>query len=335
MRIETRLTGNRQILGEKVPLKQPYVLLVDPSNLCNLVCRFCPSGNRELIRQTKRKQKVLDFDIFCKIINDTWEFEEPIKVLRLYKEGEPLLNPKFADMVDYAKQKGNISRIDTTTNGLLFNKELNRKIIRAGIDQINISVNGVSTEQIEHYCRVKVDFEQFVEEIQDLYENRGKCEIFIKAIKENLTDEEQAKFFEVFGNISDKIYLERISPAWPDFCFDGIEMNFETGHYGQPIEDRKVCPYLFYVMVINSDGTVSTCVGDWRHKQLLGDVCKESVKDIWHGDIMRDYWSNHLTFNKDIYYMCERCEVVRYGSLDNLDNYADAALKRLQIKQYS
>ncbi len=330
----TRLTGERNTLGHMSPLRTPYVLLVDPSNICNLSCRFCPTGNRELIRKIHREQVVMDWEFYKKLIHDTKEFPDPIKVLRLYKEGEPLVNPRFADMVRYAKEKGNILRIDTTTNGLLFEKRLNRDIISAGIDQINISVNGVNSNQIKNYCGVEIDFEKYVENIRDLYENRGQCEIYIKAIKENLTGEEQKRFYEIFEGISDRIFLERISPAWPDFQFIDMEMNFETGNYGQAIEDRMVCPYLFYIMVVNSNGTVSTCVGDWQHKQILGDIKIQSLKDVWYGEIMQKYWRDHLEGKKDNYYMCRNCEVIRYGCFDNLDQHADEILTRLKGHQY-
>lgn len=334
-KIRTRLTGERHVLGEQAPLKQPYVLLVDPSNLCNLRCRFCPTGDRDLILRTRRNQTVMDWGVYCKIIDETRAFDEPVKVLRLYKEGEPLLNPRFTDMVSYARECGNIRRIDTTTNGLLLEKNLNRKMIRAGISQVNISVNGVNARQIARYCGVEIDFKRYVEGIRDLYENREACDIYIKAIKENLTEEEQAEFFEIFEGISNRIFLERISPAWPDFQFQDMDMTFETGNYGQPVEDRKVCPYLFYIMVINSDGSVSTCVGDWQHRQIIGHVCDGTIQELWRGKTQQGYWENHLRMNKDTYYMCRNCEVIRYGSFDNLDIWAQEIWQRLQEKSYS
>lgn len=331
---KTRLADSRNALGQKAPLIQPYVLLIDPSNLCNLRCRFCPSGNLELIKETKRAQTTIDFNLYQKIIDDTAEFDTPIKVLRLYKEGEPLVNPQFADMVQYAKQSGNILRIDTTTNGLLLEPNLNRRIVAAGLDQINISVNGINAEQIHRYCRVKIDFNRYVENIRDLYENRKGCEIYIKSIKENLSEEEQEKFYEIFGDISDRIFLERISPAWPGFKFEDMEMKFETGNYGQAVENRMACPYLFYIMVINSDGQATTCVGDWKHRQILGDTKKQSLKEIWHGENMKNYWRNHLIGKKQVYEMCRCCEVIQYGCFDNIDRNAEDILQRLEKGQY-
>ena len=330
-----RISQTKRVnLGNFVPLEQPYVLLIDPSNLCNLQCKFCPSGNQSLIESTGRIQTVMNFDLYKKIIDDTSEFFKNIKVLRLYKEGEPLINPNFDKMISYAKNNKNIDRIDTTTNGILLNPDLNRRIIKAGIDQINISVNGVNSEQIYKFTNKHIDFSKYIDNIRDLYEHKENCEIYIKAIKDNLTASEQEIFYDKFGDISDRIYLERLSPAWPNFEFDSMKKEFDTGNYGQKIENRSVCPYIFYIMVINSDGTVSTCVGDWKHAQILGDVNENSLKEIWFGPEMKKCWKSHLKFEKGSYEMCKNCQVIEYGAFDNIDIFASSILQRVENNEF-
>ena len=173
MNVQNRLRpGTRNDLSDALPLAQPYVLLVDPSSLCNLRCKWCPSGHEHIIAETKRAQQIMPFELFETLVRQAAAFGAPFRVLRLYKEGEPLVNPRFEDMVRLAKQSGCFSRIDTTTNGLLLNPERNRRIIQAGIDQINLSVNGVSAEQMYRHTGRRVDFQDYVRNIQDLCEDR-------------------------------------------------------------------------------------------------------------------------------------------------------------------
>ena len=83
MNIQTRLDSNkRNNLGEVLPLEQPYVLLVDPSSLCNLRCKWCPSGYDKLISETGRAQQIMHLDLFRRIISQAGEFSKPFKVLR-------------------------------------------------------------------------------------------------------------------------------------------------------------------------------------------------------------------------------------------------------------
>lgn len=331
MNVQTRLSSEaRSNLGDALPLKQPYVLLVDPSSLCNLRCKWCPSGYDSLIAETKRTQQVMPFALFEELIRQAAEYGSPFRVLRLYKEGEPLVNPQFEDMVKLAKESGCFSRIDTTTNGLLLNPERNRKIIQAGIDQINISVNGVSEEQIYRNTNRHIDFEAYVRNIQDLYEHRGDCTIYIKSIKDVLTEKEQETFFQLFGDMADRVYLERLSPAWPDFDITQSGYLYEDiGNYEQPLENRKVCPYLFYIMVVNADGTVSTCVGDWKHHQIVGDIRKNSLKDIWLGERQRYYQLSHLQGNRCNLKLCQSCQVIIYGCYDNIDHVAEQIAEKM------
>jgi MoaA/NifB/PqqE/SkfB family radical SAM enzyme len=323
-------TDNHVELGKVVPLATPFVLLIDPCNLCNFKCKFCPTGNQQLIKNSGRGRGILDFDLFKKIIDELNEFDEPIKTLRLYKEGEPLLHPRFADMVKYAKDSKLVQRIDTTTNVDFLNPILNRKIINAGLNQINISVNGISAEQIYYYTRTKINFTKYVENIKDLYENRGNCEIAIKSIKENLTEAEQKTFFDIFGNIADRIFLEHLSPAWPQFKFhQDIPSEFVCGNYGQEIIYRKICPYIFYIMVINANAKASTCVGDWPNRLLVGDLRTQSIKDVWQGNILNNYRIMHLKGERANCKFCKDCLVVSHGTLDNLDPYARDVLERI------
>jgi MoaA/NifB/PqqE/SkfB family radical SAM enzyme len=313
-----------------IPLLTPFVLIVDPASSCNLRCRYCPTGDTKLIRATKRHSGTMSFKIFKKLIDDLMDFPDPVKTLRLYKEGEPLLNSNFAHMVSYAKNSHRVIRIDTTTNGLLLNPKLNLQIIEAGLDRINISVNGINEDQYLHFTKSRVNFDQFVGNVRHLFENRGDCEVYIKGIKECLSPDDQSKFFDIFGNISDLIFLENLSPAWPDFTFNGVEMKFETGNYGQEIHEREVCPNIFYTMVVNSDGSVSLCVGDWPHKLLVGSVINNSLKEIWLGSEINAHRISHLDKKRKDNQFCAVCQVMSHGTLENIDHAADHLLKVLK-----
>ena len=172
---------NRTKLETVIPLSVPFIINVDPSDMCNFQCKFCPTGGRNLMKNTAgRNHGPMDFELYKKIVDDICEFERPIKVLRLYKDGEPLANPRFAQMVSYAKEKKCAERIDTTTNASLLNPKKNIEIIKAGLNRINISIEGVNAKQYIEFLNYKVDFEKLVETVRHLYEHREQCEIIVK-----------------------------------------------------------------------------------------------------------------------------------------------------------
>lgn len=323
---------NRTKLETVIPLRIPFIIFVDPTDSCNFRCKFCPSGDRALMEDVGRPFKTMDFELYKKIINDICEFEKPIKVLRLYKDGEPLLNPRFADMIKYAREKKCSERIDTTTNASLLNPKKNLEIIEAGLTRINISIVGVDEKKYLEFSNYKIDFDRLVENIRHLYENRKGCEIIIKINGDIISDDDKQKFFEIFGDIADGVYIEHIMSCWPEFELKGVEVNQEFGIYGQPIKEVQVCPYVFYSFSINSDGSASACFLDWSIKLIVGDVKRESVKDIWNGEKLLSLQKMFLMKKRKEHPICRDCGQMSHGMPDDIDCYAEMLLDRFEKK---
>lgn len=326
-----RYYTERTHLETVIPLQTPFILYLDPSSVCNLQCEFCPCGGAHSHLWTEEKRKsigLMDYPLYKKIIDDCGEFPDKIKVLRLYKEGEPLLNPHFAEMVEYAKKSGYFHKIDTTTNGTLLNPELNRKIVAAGLDRINISVEGMDSEAYRRICKKDIDFDQFVENIRDLYEHRGNLHIFIKTLTaetdEDIIQKQRERFYSIFGDICDEIAFEHIAPCWPGF--DKEFYSGETGVYGNKIQEIQVCPRIFYILTINSDGAATQCIVDWNRRMVFGDARTQSVVELWKSmDVCR---IEHLKGNRRCMVGCDECLEIEVAALDNIDAYKEELLKR-------
>lgn len=321
---------NRTRLEEVIPLSTPMIVFVDPASTCNFKCRFCPTGDRQLIKETGRWQGLMDFTIYKKIIDDLKEFDRPLKVLRLYKEGEPLLNNRFADMVRYAKESGVVEYIDTTTNGYLLEPKKIKPILDAGLDRINISVDGLSDQQFLEFTGVKVDFEKFADNIRNLYEIKGDCEICIKITGDFMSADEKEFFFDTFGDFADRIFIENVAPCWPEYDVqDRLDVAITKGIYDQPIGNVNTCPYMFYSISVNSDGSVSLCFLDWAHRLIIGDVRKKSLKEIWDGEALFQYQIDHLFGKRKENPVCGQCGQLTHCLPDNIDQYAEAIAGRL------
>lgn len=324
---------NRPILQDLIPLKTPTVINVDPSDKCPLLCKFCPTGDHALMRSTPgRNHGPMRFDLFTKIVDDICRFPEPIKVLRLYKDGEPLANARFADMVRYAKQSGCCEVIDTTINGVLLSPKKNLEILEAGIDWINISIYGMNADQYDQFSGRKIDFDELVANIRHLYENRGDCKILVKINGDVVPGEDRQRFYDTFGDIADFVFVEHIMSCWPEFGFEdrGIEVNRDVGIYGQPIQEVLTCPYVFYSFSINSDGSASTCFLDWGRKLIIGDANTESVVDIWNGATLREHQLMMLRGERKGHPICGNCGQMTHGMPDNIDAHAEMLLGRMK-----
>ena len=321
----------RTPLQEVIPLSAPFVVFVDPASACNFLCPFCPTGHRDIIDETGRFQGVMKLPLFKKIIDDLSEFEKPIKVLRMYKDGEPFLNKNLAEMIAYAKHSGAIEYIDTTTNGSLMTPERLGPILEAGLDKINISVDGMNREQYKKFTGFDFDFGQFVKNVRWLDAHKGSCEVVIKIPGDLITEAQRQEFLDTFGDYCDRIFIENFAPCWPEFdveAYTGIKIT--EGIYKQPVTPTDTCPYIFYSISVNADGLVSSCFLDWGRKLVIGDVRAEKLKDIWNSEKMNALRLQHLEGRRKENHVCSKCGQLTHCLPDNIDQYRNDLLPKFK-----
>ena len=241
------ISNNRERLEDKIPLNTPFLILIDPSDKCNFRCKFCPTSDLKLMQATDgRNYGNMDFDLYKKVIDDIAEFDNNIKMIYLYKDGEPLLNPFFSDMIKYAKASKCIDNISATSNASLLNKELSLSIVEAGLDKLQISIEGINAEQYFNISNVKIDFNKLVDNIKFLYDNKKQCEIYIKIVGNNLTEQEKTEFYNIFGDICDYIFIENATQIWNNFKIsDYINITNDKTLYGKEVKYKNVCRKFF------------------------------------------------------------------------------------------
>jgi MoaA/NifB/PqqE/SkfB family radical SAM enzyme len=325
---------NRTALETVIPLDTPFVVFVDPSDACNFKCRFCPTSDRNLMKSVGRPWKQMSFDLFKKIADDMTEFSGQVEVLRMYKDGEPLLNKRLADMIKYARDVGASKRIDTTTNAALLTKDKGKEIADAGLDRINISIYGVNSDHYRNFSDVKLEFEKVLGNVREFYEVRGNCEMLVKINGDTLSGDEKNQFLSLFGDYTDKIFIEHTMSCWPDFQLRGVDVNRERGIYDQEIQEVSICPYPFYSFSINSDGLASVCFLDWSRKMVVGDASLESLTEIWNGPQLKGYRKLFLDGNRKKHPLCGGCGQMTHGLPDNLDPYKEQLSQKLEATDY-
>ena len=87
----------------------------------------------------------------------------------------------------------------------------------------------MSSERYLRVAKAKIDWEEFVSNIKDLYEysrKTGDLVIYIKVVNNaselngktvfSMSEEEKNYFYKTFGNIADEVYIEKIVPQWAE-----------------------------------------------------------------------------------------------------------------------
>ncbi|MDH5358803.1 MAG: SPASM domain-containing protein [Gammaproteobacteria bacterium] len=328
----------RVALQDVIPLESPFLLYVDPSSACNFRCQFCPTGHKDLVKNSDYRRSAMNYGLFEKLVDNLSAFSQPLKVMRMNKIGEPLLNKKLVDMITLAKDSGRVEHIDLATNGALFSPDLLTRLVTAGLDRLNISLEGINSEQYQKHAKVDIDFPKFIDTIKWLYSNKGDCEVTIKVPGNYLTEDQKKQFFDTFGDYCDRIFVEEIAPIWPGFDVEqrtGLQVQSEQGQYKQSLQEKSVCTYIFYAMAINADGTVSACCPDWDQKLLIGDLREQSLTEIWTSDKMNALRLLHLENDRKANPVCRDCGHIKHAQVDNIDPYREQLLKKMNLERAS
>jgi radical SAM protein with 4Fe4S-binding SPASM domain len=276
----------------------------------------------------------MTLEIAKKCIDDLTLFPQKITMLSFWSQGEPLLNKEIPKIILYAKQKNIAKCIEITTNASLLTHELSDKLIDAGVDKIFISLYGISDDHYKKIAGQKIKFTDLVDNIKYLFDNRKSCKVHIKIFDEAFEKPDDEKwYYDTFSLFCDTISVEHIIAAFYDMNFEDVNLNYlQLGEnaFGKPIEHRKICPYPFYYMVINPDGNVIPCLGDWKEKMVLGNVKEKSLYEIWNGDVLFELQRRDLLNGWQN--LCSGCGCPDYLTLDNIDGYEDAIMKKLHTR---
>lgn len=180
---EYRLSKDREILHEAVPLRTPFLLGIYTGDICNIKCHYClHSLPAEKQKDINLAREFMSWDIFKKVADSTKKFPNKVKTVLFSSIGEPTLNPHLPKMISYIRELGTVNVIKMVTNGVALTKGLIDEIIGSGIDRIEISIQGMDAKMYKQNAGIEIDFENFFDNLSYLYENKKKCQIYMQTV---------------------------------------------------------------------------------------------------------------------------------------------------------
>jgi radical SAM protein with 4Fe4S-binding SPASM domain len=275
-----------------------------------------------------------------KIIDDASKFPEKINDLKFVGIGEELVNPLAAELISYAV-KSNVSHtVELTTNGLLLTREISDALIDCGLSRIHFSIESLTCEGYKEICGRNVDVSALIDNIRYLYNEKkkrgSKLIIYVKIPDISIsTEEEKQRFFDIYGDICDEIFIECILPAWSDnlsdkFIYDNAVSLGKT-EFDTPIVEKTVCTFPFYKMFISSDGRVRWCCEPRTIAAPLANVNEMSLVDIWNSRQLKEFYRLQLTGNRNSNPICKTCKIITNIGLDNIDNVKEILLNKINF----
>lgn len=325
----------RQILGEILPIDTPFTVIVDVSEKCNFRCNYCfrSQPRNEQVYGYTIKNNLMSMDTYSKVLAQIKEFHVPLKRIAFSNHGEPLCNRNLPQMIRMLKQQGIEGKTEIHTNASLLDEVYAVELAEAGIDKIVVSIQGITAEKYENICGIKLDFEKFYNNLKILYEHKSNTQIYIKTVDVALDNGEEEVFLEQFGNICDRIYVEKVIPLFKGVDYKTFDRTDNSNNkYGVDFGNIKCCPQVFYTLTVAPDGTIYPCAQPIAPFEL-GNVNETTLQSAWNSKERKKFLLKMLEAGRYSMSKCKDCYVPQNTvkvKEDLLDPYIGEIIKRME-----
>ena len=283
IRVETQLRFAKRIIWGS-----PYEWEIDTTNICQLKCPLCHTGKGTI----HRDQGVMDFDLFTKVVD---QIKHSCLWLTLYSWGEPLLNQRIHEYIEYAHKQKIATIISSNLNKPL-TPLMAEQVIRSGLDVMIVSLDGITQDVYEVY-RVNGHLDRVLENLRLLDQKKrelGSKKPYIEwqfiVMRQNEHQLDEAKVLAGELGVDSLVFKKVDFPHGEDDLAEAErwlprqhpEYLREDPFYKPYQEDGQVCWRLWRSAVVNWDGGFAPCCYLTDKTQDFGDLNDSSVKKVWN-----------------------------------------------------
>ena len=280
----------------KIIEKYPPCVQLEIASICNFRCIMCYQVDKSFSSKSKGYMGYMDLEVFKNAID---ELEGNLEAITLASRGEPLLNPKISEMLDYMRGKFLGAKINT--NASILTEKLIHELLSADLQTIVFSVDASDKETYEK-IRVNGNFEKV----------KGNIELFHKIKSRDYP--ESKTISRISGvKLNKNQDLPTMIGMWKDLVDQVAFVHYlpwESAYDNQVNTIKSACSELWGRMFVWWDGRMNPC--DYDYKSVLTERLnptfpEQSIKDFWSSDFYSSLRNTHL--NKERYKIepCARC----------------------------
>jgi len=232
---------------------------IETTSYCTNRCYMCPARKRTI------KQGLMSDKTFEKIIKELAEYNYS-GLLHLYAQGEPLLDKKLFERIEYTRKYLPNANIRLISNFVLLNDEIIQKLLNAPLNSLVISVYALDKETYkkicgrDHFDKVIVNLIQFCKEWA-----KKQPYMFSVFLIDSEYNEHDADFIQQF---LEKLPCSEVA-RMPVYKIPGI-----AKRESKPL---FFCLNIFSTLKIDINGDMSFCVTDVNSEMKIGNVKNDSL----------------------------------------------------------
>ncbi|MDD2733782.1 MAG: SPASM domain-containing protein [Desulfuromonadaceae bacterium] len=275
--------GNAMQVSHAAP---PKIFAIESTLACDLRCPECAIGGG----MVKRAKGLMTFDQY-KLIAD--KIRPYAQYVYPHIWGEPMLNPDIFIMLEYTATftKSNIS-----TNGQSMTPEMAERLIKSGVTDIIVSIDGVTQEIYEQY-RVGGSLKKALEALAMLQHFNsiigGRVNISPQFIVFKHNQHQIEDFRKICASLGLTPYFKPPYIRKTDSCFQYSALPEYFRPHFSDLDSLKSamgeCSSPKDVFNVLADGTVVACCHDYGGFTNFGNIFNQDVMEIWNGPKMNAF----------------------------------------------
>lgn len=275
----------------------PEQVYIELTNACNARCTICATP------AMKRPREFMPVSLFRKIVDECGRHKAR-KILP-FLHGETLLVPGILDYFRYIRRAAPETHVNLTTNGSRLSAEMTEAFLSEGLlDSVIVSIDGGDRKTFEKirlglkYDRVCANVRHFIRRRNEMGKSRPTVSIAMVTVDEN------------------KHTRESLQEVWRDADEVRFSVYFNWAgkleNNGRSPNKINFCERLYHYITILADGRVAMCCFDSEAEHTVGDVRRQTVRQVWHSEEFRE--KRRLLYEKrfDRLPLCARCDYINH-----------------------
>lgn len=260
-------------------LPGPPRVQIQTQSGCNGRCIFCPN---EATLNSGIEHGKMSMDLYRKIIDELAETRP--RRISLYLMNEPLSDKRMPEFVEYASRTVPSATTLITSNGTALTEDMAEALIDAGLKRLKVSLQSLDDETNRRI--MGYDASKVIENIigvrrvmkrKRIRERDFDFRVSMVVTKLNEAEIEEARRFWRRHGV--RLVTSALENRGGNI---GIANDLNTGDMrsmGNCIRPSRDMDILF-------NGDVVLCCVDWHRTTILGNLARQSIREVWNGDVV-------------------------------------------------
>lgn len=284
----------------------PYQFTIEPTNICNLKCNFCPQSDPE--HRNLRPAGQLTEENLKLFLERRKKIRPGNNNINFTLDGEPLINKGFPRFLELAAGDDLFSIF--ASNGILLTPDVADRFAKTA--PFSVSIDFASDKSIFESIRGKRgNFDLIYENLLHLIKRADTS----RNVHLNIND------ITSFSGVDAADSLIKMKGLFPKNTSGRVRFfsrqfhNF-CGHLDFELQKKqyRLCPYPWVQMAVAYNGDCVPCCRDTSARSVLGNVFRDEIMNIWDGREYRQFRHNLLNGQPELNAACKNCDLPYSGA---------------------